>query len=69
MDRQEEDHGTMRQERHFPKPPAHVQRYVDALGVELTIDFLLNFGGAELFLPADPGGKSEVERVIGRAGF
>lgn len=49
----------------YPLPPAHVQRYVDALGVELTIDFLLNFGGAELAIPRTPKGKSEVERLLG----
>ncbi|MCX7559110.1 helix-turn-helix domain-containing protein [Sulfitobacter sp. F26204] len=55
----------MNSEAKYPIPPAHVQRFVDVLGVETTIDFLLNFGGAELSIPTTPKGKSEVERVIG----
>ncbi|MEP5730736.1 MAG: helix-turn-helix domain-containing protein [Sulfitobacter sp.] len=51
--------------RNYPLPPPHVQRFVDVLGVEATIDFLLNFGGAELYIPTTPKGKSDVERVIG----
>ena len=49
----------------YPLPPAHVQTYVDALGIETTIEFLLNFGGSEVHLSTDPGGNGMVERVIG----
>ncbi|MBJ3783396.1 hypothetical protein [Devosia sediminis] len=33
--------------------PAHIQPYVDVLGLDLTIDFLLAFGGAPLYLPSE----------------
>ena len=49
-----------------PKPPAHISAYVDLLGSDLAMDFLLRFGGAELYLSTNPRGKSEVERMIGR---
>lgn len=48
-----------------PSPPAHVQRYVDAIGVEATIDLFLNFGGSELYFSEEPKGKDMLERVIG----
>jgi hypothetical protein len=34
----------------WPKPPAHVGPYVNALGHELAADFLLNYGGGEIYL-------------------
>lgn len=34
--------------------PAHIQPYLDVLGVDDTIDFLLTFGGAELSLRDNP---------------
>jgi hypothetical protein len=36
--------------RPFPKPPAQVQHFVEVLGPELTVQFLLAFGGAELYI-------------------
>ena len=48
-----------------PQPPAHVEPYVAILGTELTVLFLLTFGGAELSLAADPKGRSRVEALIG----
>ena len=38
--------------RPMPQPTAQVQPCVDVLGVELTMRFLLQFGGAELYLAA-----------------
>jgi hypothetical protein len=49
----------------MPKPTAQVEAYVEVLGVDLAIDFLLKFGGAELYLPNDPKGGSEAERFLG----
>ena len=49
----------------YPRPPAHVAPYVDALGVEDAVCFLLHFGGAELFIPRHPKGNSELFRVMG----
>lgn len=33
------------------KIPAHVQRFVDVLGVDLTVKFLLELGGSPIYLP------------------
>lgn len=47
-------------------PPAHVAPYVEVLGQDLAVDFLLAFGGAELYLPKAPAGRSRVEALIGK---
>jgi hypothetical protein len=48
--------------------PAHIQPYVDVLGLGLTIDFLLAFGGAPLYLPGErTHGDSRISEVIGSA--
>lgn len=49
-----------------PKPPAHVEPYVRVLGVDLAVKFLLAFGGADLYIPAVPNGRSRLVEVIGR---
>lgn len=49
----------------YPRPPAQVAPYVEALGVELAIRFLLEFGGAELYLSEDPKGRSRLEALVG----
>ena len=49
----------------IPRPPAHVQPYVDALGAATAVQFFLRFGGAELYIPRDPKGGSEVDEVLG----
>lgn len=49
----------------YPRPTAQIAPYVEILGVDLTIDFLLAFGGAELCIPADPKGKGQLEALIG----
>lgn len=53
----------------YPKPPAHVAPYVEALGPALTVRFLLRFGGAAIYLPDDPKGRSEAEAFLGREPF
>jgi DNA-binding NtrC family response regulator len=52
--------------RPFPRPPAQVAPYVDILGQELTLQLLLSFGGAELYIPHSPKGRSRIEALIGR---
>ena len=47
------------------RPTAQVEPYVQILGVDLTMAFLLKFGGAQLYLPNDPKGKSDVETLLG----
>lgn len=34
-----------------PRPPAHVEPYVRILGYEGAVSFILEFGGAEIYLP------------------
>ncbi|MDQ7070725.1 MAG: helix-turn-helix domain-containing protein [Rhodobacterales bacterium] len=49
----------------YPRPPAQIDVYVEILGVELTVEFILAFGGAELHLSRDPKGKSRLEALVG----
>ncbi|MCF6234209.1 MAG: helix-turn-helix domain-containing protein [Rhodobacteraceae bacterium] len=51
--------------RAFPQPPARAAPYVEILGAELTVQFLLIFGGAELYIPPNPKGQSRLEALIG----
>ncbi|WPY94698.1 sigma factor-like helix-turn-helix DNA-binding protein [Limimaricola variabilis] len=51
---------------HNPRPtPAHVEPYVRVLGLEGAIEFLLTFGGAQLYLPHTPQGRSKLAQVVG----
>lgn len=49
----------------IPRPPAHVQPYVDALGATTAVEFFLHFGGAELYIPKDPKGGSDLVQKLG----
>ena len=51
--------------RPLPKPTAQVAAYLEVLGPELAVTFLLQFGGARLYLAAAPGGRSALERLVG----
>ncbi|RWR26825.1 helix-turn-helix domain-containing protein [Sinirhodobacter populi] len=51
-----------------PRPPAHVAHYVEALGRDRAIRFLLEFGGAELYIATAPKGRSRLSEVIGLDG-
>jgi hypothetical protein len=48
-----------------PRPPAQVEPYVRVLGIDDTIVFLLTFGGAELYLPRTPKGRSRLAELFG----
>lgn len=48
-----------------PPPPAHLEPYVTALGVDTAIELFLAFGGTYLYIPRDPKGRSELVRVLG----
>lgn len=52
----------------LPRPPAHVARYVDALGPDAAFELLMHFGGADLYIAEDPKGRSELVAVIGIEG-
>jgi hypothetical protein len=49
----------------MPQTPAQVAAYVEVLGPDLAVSFLLEFGGAELYLAADPRGRSALEQFVG----
>lgn len=51
--------------RPMPRPTAQVAPYVEALGAELAVQFLLAYGGAELYLADDPKGRASHERLLG----
>lgn len=51
--------------RPMPRPTAQVAVYVEVLGVDLAIDFLLTFGGAGLAVSQAPNGSSAYEALIG----
>lgn len=44
-----------------------VRPFVDVLGEDRAVDFLLEFGGATFYLAADPKGNSEIARWLGRS--
>ncbi|WP_425099158.1 hypothetical protein [Tropicibacter sp. S64] len=49
----------------YPRHPAHLDVYVEELGPALAVRFLTEFGGAPLYFPEDPKGKSAAEALIG----
>lgn len=49
-----------------PKPPAHVEPYVHVLGTDGAVEFLLTFGGGELYLPREPRPDSPVVALLGK---
>lgn len=51
--------------RPMPCPTAQVAPYVDALGAETAVIFLLTYGGAELYISDDPKGRSSHESLLG----
>ena len=44
---------------------AQAAAYVEVLGADLAVEFLLKCGGADLYLPSDPKGNSAVEKLLG----
>lgn len=48
-----------------PRPPAQLAPYVEVLGVSDAIRFLLEFGGAELYIAPSPKGQSRLVQLIG----
>lgn len=47
------------------RPPAHVEPYVNILGEELAIQFLLTFGGGELYIKWETEAKAELVELVG----
>ena len=48
-----------------PKPTAQVEPYVDVLGIDGAVEFLLEFGGSDLDFPKRPTANSELAQFIG----
>lgn len=49
----------------YPRPPAQIEVFVEILGVDLTVKFLLKFGGAELYFAKDPKSRSRLVAFVG----
>lgn len=49
----------------YPRHPAHLDAFVEELGPEMAVRFLIAFGGARLYFPNDPRGRSRAEALIG----
>ncbi len=52
----------------IPRPTAQAEPYVEALGAETAMAFLLAFGGAELYLGASPRENTAYVQAIGPDG-
>ncbi len=51
-----------------PRPPAHVAPFVECLGFDRAITFLLAFGGAPIYLAGRPQATNRLLPVIGADG-
>ena len=49
------------------KVPAHLQPYVNSLGLEKAVAFLLAFGGSYIYLSENPPDRSPVALQVGAA--
>lgn len=52
--------------RPMPRPTAQVAPYVEALGADMAVRFLLAFGGAEMSMAADPTDRAAHVQLIGQ---
>lgn len=51
----------------MPTPPAHVAVYVEVLGIDQAVTFLLEFGGSPLYLPSSrTHAESRIVQTIGK---
>lgn len=46
-------------------PPANIEPFVRVLGEEKTVEFLLRYGGAELYFTTNPKGRSDLAKTFG----
>lgn len=51
--------------RPMPRPTAQVAPYVNALGAELAVTFLLHYGGGELYIRTNPNGATDYAALVG----
>ena len=52
----------------MPRPPAHVQPFVEALGPDMAVTYLLTYGGAEVYLRKKPNERIPYVEVVGLEG-
>ncbi|MGY6411727.1 MAG: helix-turn-helix domain-containing protein [Alkalilacustris sp.] len=50
----------------YPKPPAHIARFADAIGPRLTVRFLPRFGGADMTFSLRPTRRSALVQALGQ---
>lgn len=50
----------------YPPPPAHIAPYVRILGPAEALQFLLAFGGGELYLAPTPKRRSRLIETVGQ---
>ncbi|PWE29981.1 hypothetical protein DDZ14_16200 [Maritimibacter sp. 55A14] len=48
-----------------PSPPANIAPYVEVLGAQGAVEFILEFGGAELYLAPNPKRRSRLVTLVG----
>lgn len=51
----------------YPRAPAHIDAYVNTLGAAGAKDFLLTFGGSEIYLASNPKARSMIVEKIGQS--
>lgn len=51
----------------YPRAPAHIDAYVSTLGAAGAKEFLLAFGGSEIYLAANPKTRSMIVEKIGQS--
>ena len=50
----------------YPPPPHHIEPYVRVLGAGDAFEFILRFGGGEIYLTNNPQKRSQVVEQVGR---
>lgn len=50
------------------RPPAHIEPYVNMLGEERAVKFLLAFGGQRIHIPQSPARWGHIAEIVGEEG-
>ncbi len=51
------------------KTPKNLEPYIEALGEDLTLAFIMRFGGSPVYLPSSEATDSEIKTVLGADGI
>lgn len=49
----------------LPRPPSHLQAFVDVLGVDMAVELFLNFGGSEIYYPKKVRPNTNLTELVG----